>query len=116
MLTRPRSIRSSIPSKCNPSFRACLTSDTIAGRYPGKINSVGDAKATLWGLLPLLEYKTEPKWREGIESDVARWWQTMDMEAGVSGDPINPMKLFAELSPRLPDDVIVTAGSGSSAN
>ena len=34
----------------------------------------------------------------------------------VDADPVNPMRLFCELSPRLPDDAIVTADSGSSAN
>ena len=30
--------------------------------------------------------------------------------------PINPMRLFAEVSDRLPEDAIVTADSGSAAN
>jgi len=34
----------------------------------------------------------------------------------VDADPVNPMRLFHELSSRLPDDVIVAADSGSSAN
>ncbi|KAA0017001.1 thiamine pyrophosphate-dependent enzyme, partial [Antrihabitans cavernicola] len=45
-----------------------------------------------------------------------RWWKVMAAEAAVEADPINPMRLFAELSSRLPDDAIVTADSGSSAN
>ena len=31
-------------------------------------------------------------------------------------DPVNPLRLFSELSPQLPDNAIVTADSGSSAN
>ncbi len=38
------------------------------------------------------------------------------MEAGVEGDPVNPMALFHAASSRLPDDVIVTSDSGSSAD
>ena len=34
----------------------------------------------------------------------------------VEADPVNPMRLFHELSPRLPGDAIVTADSGSAAN
>jgi pyruvate dehydrogenase (quinone) len=34
----------------------------------------------------------------------------------VDGEPTNPMRLFFELSTRLPDNAIVTADSGSSAN
>ena len=88
----------------------------IGMRYPYEVNLVGDAASTLRALIPSLIRKEDPSWRESIESDVARWWETMAMEASVEADPINPMRLFAELSPRLPDDAIVTADSGSSAN
>jgi pyruvate dehydrogenase (quinone) len=88
----------------------------IGMRYPYEVNLVGDAAATLRALVPLLTRKTDRKWREGIESDVTRWWETMAMEAAVEADPVNPMLLFAELSPRLPENAIVTADSGSSAN
>ena len=47
---------------------------------------------------------------------MAGWWQSMDAEADVEADPINPMLVFRELSARLPMDAIVTADSGSSAN
>ena len=93
-----------------------LDPSLIGMRYPYEVNLVGDAAATLRALLPLLERKPDRSWREGIESDVARWWETMAKEAAVEADPINPMYLFAELSDRLPDDAIVTADSGSSAN
>jgi len=88
----------------------------IGMRYPYQVNLVGDAAATLRALIPLLERKTDRRWRQGIEDDVSRWWETMHMQAQLDADPVNPMRLFAELSPRLPDDVIVTADSGSSAN
>ncbi|GEL19930.1 thiamine pyrophosphate-requiring protein [Pseudonocardia asaccharolytica] len=88
----------------------------IGSRYPYEVNLVGDAAATLRALIPLLERNTDRSWRESIEHDVARWWETMAMQAELDADPVNPMRLFAELSPRLPDDVIVTADSGSAAN
>jgi pyruvate dehydrogenase (quinone) len=88
----------------------------IGMRYPYEVNLVGDAATTLRALLPLLDRKDDRSWREGIEADVARWWETMAMEASVEADPVNPMRLFAELSPRLPDDAIVCADSGSAAN
>src|SRR5690625_6724281 len=40
----------------------------------------------------------------------------MDEQAHVEGDPVNPMRIFTELSARLPEDVIVSADSGSAAN
>lgn len=88
----------------------------IGMRYPNEVNLVADAKTALQALIPLLRRKEDRSWRERIESNVARWWETMAKEAAVSADPVNPLALFAELSPHLPDDVIVTADSGSSAN
>jgi pyruvate dehydrogenase (quinone) len=88
----------------------------IGMRYPYEINVVADAKAALKALIPQLRRKEDRSWREGIEANVARWWETMHKEAMVSAHPINPLRLFSELSPQLPDNAIVTADSGSSAN
>jgi pyruvate dehydrogenase (quinone) len=88
----------------------------IGMRYPYEVNLVGDAATTLRALIPHLQRKEDRSWREAIEAGVARWWETMEMEADVEADPVNPMLLFRELSARLPDDAIVTADSGSSAN
>ncbi len=88
----------------------------IGMRYPYEVNLVGDAATTLRALLPHLETKQASSWREGIEKNVASWWHTMQAEAMVSADPINPMRLFWELSSRLADNAIVTADSGSAAN
>ncbi|WP_460688054.1 thiamine pyrophosphate-requiring protein [Mycobacterium bourgelatii] len=88
----------------------------IGMRYPNEVNLVGDAASTLRALLPLLQRKSDRSWRETVEHNVARWWETMAMVADVSADPINPLRLFGELSPKLPDNAIVTADSGSAAN
>jgi pyruvate dehydrogenase (quinone) len=88
----------------------------IGMRYPNEVNLVGDAAATLRALLPLIERKSDRSWRETIEQNVQRWWDTMAMEAEVSANPINPMRLFHDLSPKLPDNAILTADSGSAAN
>ncbi len=88
----------------------------IGMRYPYEVNLVGDAAATLRALLPLLKHKADRGWRETVEANVARWWETMDQEAAVEAKPINPMLLFHELSAQLPDDAMVMADSGSAAN
>ena len=88
----------------------------IGMRYPYELNLVGDSAATLRALIPHLRRKEDRSWREGIENNVAKWWRSMDAEAEVAADPVNPMLVFHELSSRLPLDAIVTADSGSSAN
>jgi pyruvate dehydrogenase (quinone) len=51
-----------------------------------------------------------------IEDTVADWWKLLESRALVDAHPINPQRVFWELSPRLPDHCILTADSGSSTN
>jgi pyruvate dehydrogenase (quinone) len=86
-------------------------------RYaPTEVNLVGDSKATLKALIPLLEQKQDGSWRGDIESEVERWWRLMEERAHLSAEPLNPQLVFHELSPRLPDNCILTADSGSATN
>ena len=88
----------------------------IGMRYPYELNLVGDAKATLQALIPHLKHKDDRSWREGIESDVADWWNTIERRALTDADPVNPMRIFHELSQRLPSNAIIASDSGSAAN
>jgi pyruvate dehydrogenase (quinone) len=85
-------------------------------RYPMEVSMVGDSAVTLRALLPLLKQKTESKWRRSIESGMAVWWKTLEERAMMSADPINPQRVFWELSKRLPENCIMTGDSGSVAN
>jgi pyruvate dehydrogenase (quinone) len=88
----------------------------IGMRYPFEVNLVGDAGETLRRLLPLLHRQTNRSWRDQVEHNVHRWWEVMQRRALTEADPINPELVFHELSPRLPDDAVITADSGSAAN
>jgi pyruvate dehydrogenase (quinone) len=88
----------------------------IGMRYPYELNLVGDARTTLQSLIPLLRRKEDRGWREAIESDVADWWSTIERQATVDADPVNPLTIFHELSVRLPENAIIAADSGSAAN
>jgi len=85
-------------------------------RYPMEIGLHGDAALTLRALIPLLNRKNDRTWRGQIEQEVRDWWKVLEARAMNSADPINPERLFWELSPRLPDGCILCADSGSSTN
>jgi pyruvate dehydrogenase (quinone) len=90
---------------------------TILGlRYPMEVNLVGDAKETLRALIPLLERKQDRSWRDDVERWVAEWWETLEARAMNPAHPLNPQRVFWELSERLPDGSIVCADSGSGTN
>lgn len=88
----------------------------IGMRYPTAVDLVGEAKATLRAMMPLLQRKEDRSWRETIERNVASWWETMERQAMIEAKPINPIRVVHELSARIPEDAIVTADSGSSTN
>ncbi|MFI2475042.1 thiamine pyrophosphate-requiring protein [Nocardia xishanensis] len=88
----------------------------IGMRYPTEVNLVGDAESTLAELIPLVQRKTDRSWRETVEKNVARWWETLERQSMLDARPLNPMRVVWELSERIPDNAIVTADSGSSTN
>src|SRR6059058_270362 len=85
-------------------------------RYPMELGLVGDAKATLEELLPLLRRKEDRAWREQLEGEIQEWWRLLEERAMQDADPINPQRLFWELSKVLPPNAIISSDSGSAAN
>ena len=88
----------------------------LSTRFPMDANLHGDTTLTLQELLPRLKRKDDRSWREKIEKNVAEWWQVMETRAMMEAKPINPQRLFWELSPLLPNNCILTCDSGSAAN
>ncbi|WP_233237053.1 thiamine pyrophosphate-requiring protein [Bordetella sp. LUAb4] len=94
-----------------------IKADMLSLRYPMEVSLVGDSAETLRELLPLLEQKTDTRWRDDIAHWTGRWWKTLEkraLEPGRAG--VNPQRSIWELSSRIPADTIVTSDSGSVAN
>jgi pyruvate dehydrogenase (quinone) len=85
-------------------------------RYPMEVNLAGDSLATLQALLPLLKPREDGAWRERIAAWNASWWELLEKRAMQKAEPINPQRVFWELSPRLPDGAIIAGDSGSGTN
>jgi pyruvate dehydrogenase (quinone) len=85
-------------------------------RFPAEVNLHGDAAETLRLLIPKLQRKTDPSWRDGIAKGVEAWWKKLEGRAKAGADPVNPQRVVWEMSPLLPADAIVTSDSGSCAN
>ncbi|MBJ9943064.1 thiamine pyrophosphate-requiring protein [Burkholderia multivorans] len=96
-----------------------LKADMLSLRFPMEVNLVGDSAETLRALLPLLNARHDTAWRDRIAQWNNEWRDTLAARAAASASPgrgVNPQRAFTELSPRLPDDVILTSDSGSCAN
>ncbi|MEU1574773.1 thiamine pyrophosphate-requiring protein [Streptomyces collinus] len=88
----------------------------VGMRYPYEVNLVGDAKATLERLIPLIEEGRGREWYDTVCDNVTRWRDVMERRAGLDADPINPEYVARALDPLLPDNAIVASDSGSAAN
>jgi len=85
-------------------------------RYPCEVNLHGNAAEKLRLLLPMLEARKDRGWRGEIEQWMKSWWDTLDARAKTKAHPVNPQRVVWEMSPRLPENAIVTSDSGSCAN
>ena len=85
-------------------------------RYPMEVNLVGESKETLKRLIPLLKQKADVTWRKKLEEEIKDWWQIVEARAMEPASPLNPQRVFWELSSRLPDNSILCADSGTTAS
>jgi pyruvate dehydrogenase (quinone) len=67
-------------------------------------------------LSPFLKRKSDRTWEETIRKNVANWWRLMGDRAHIAAKPINPQRVFWELSPKLPDNAILSSDAGSCSN
>jgi len=93
-----------------------LDGTMIGTRYPMDCLLVGDSAETLRALLPMLRRKEDRSWQQKITEEVTRWWEIVHARAMNDADPVNPQRVFWELSKRLPENAILAADSGSAAN
>src|SRR5207248_4025513 len=85
-------------------------------RYPMDVNLKGDAKETLAALIPMIDRKRDRSWQNRIIENVKEWWHVVESLAMEDANPLNPQRVFYELSQRLPDGCILSADSGTAAN
>ena len=86
----------------------------ISLRYPMEVGLIGDSVNTLKALLPLLHEKADPQWRDQIMKWVKESEDELADRAIAPGTPVNPERVFANLSTHLPGDSIITCDSGTS--
>jgi pyruvate dehydrogenase (quinone) len=85
----------------------------LGDRYPVEVALHGDAAETLRALLPLLDGPAGGGWRSEVEDAVRSWHELAAERAATPADPVNPERVVAELTPRLPADAQVAVDVGS---
>ncbi len=88
----------------------------ISLRYPMEVGLTGDSAETIRELLPLLQRKEDRSWQEQIEQNMLEWKKYLRELADQQANPLNPRLVFEQLSPRLPDNSILSCDSGSTSS
>ncbi|HEU5267731.1 MAG TPA: thiamine pyrophosphate-binding protein, partial [Jatrophihabitans sp.] len=87
--------------------------DRIGLRYPVDVPLVGDARATLAALLPLLTRSDDRAFLEQAQQGLSDWWELMDAR-GMSEDvPMKPEVPAHAVNAALAPDAIVCGDSGT---
>ncbi len=85
----------------------------IGLRYPIQVGLVGDSRATLRELLPLLQRNGDRGFLEKAQSDMSDWRRSMDDQASRTDVPMKPQVVAAAVNRHLRDDAIVVTDSGT---
>jgi len=90
-----------------------LDPQRIGLRYPVEIGVVGDARATLEALLPLLQRQEDRAFLEEAQEGM-RAWRALLADRGTRADiPMKPQVVAYELNRLLADDAIISTDSGT---
>ena len=87
----------------------------IGLRYPVEVGLVGDSRATLDQLFPLIQPKSDRGFLESAQKSMRDWWEQMDEQGTRRDMPMKPQVVGYELNNYLRDDAIVTCDSGTIA-
>ncbi len=85
----------------------------IALRQRVEVGLVGDAKATLGELLPLLEHNQDRSFLERAQVNTRSWWKLMEHQGTATETPMKPQVVTWNLAELLADDAIVCGDAGT---
>lgn len=90
-----------------------LLPERIGLRFPVEAGLVGDAKATLAALLPLLEQKRGGSFLSSRQQAMKSWMDLLRERSTRTDKPVKPQVVAAAVSAELKDDAIISVDSGT---
>ncbi|HEV7508408.1 MAG TPA: thiamine pyrophosphate-dependent enzyme [Thermoanaerobaculia bacterium] len=87
----------------------------IGLRYPVEVGLIGDSRATLQELIPLLKPNENRGFLETAQKGMKDWWKLMEERGTRQDKPMKPQVVAWELGKRLRSDAIVSCDSGTIA-
>jgi pyruvate dehydrogenase (quinone)/pyruvate decarboxylase len=90
--------------------------DRIGLRYPVEIGLVGDAKATLAALIPLLEHQSDRGFLQEAQSRMAAWNHLLAEIETTSRVPLRPQMVIKAVSDLIADDAVISLDCGANTH
>ena len=90
-----------------------IKADRIGTRYPVSIGLVGDSKATLKALDPLVKPNIHRSFLKEMQNKMDDWWRLMEKRGSRTDFPLKPQVIAWTLSDLLDEDAIVCSDSGT---
>jgi pyruvate dehydrogenase (quinone) len=93
-----------------------LKPDRLGLRYPVEVGLVGDVKATVAALLPLLTRKTERGFLAEAQARMKKWNALLAEVESTRRSPLRPQMVIRAVSDALADDAIVSLDCGANTH
>ncbi|HEU4605010.1 MAG TPA: thiamine pyrophosphate-dependent enzyme [Nitrososphaera sp.] len=90
-----------------------LLPERIGLRYPVEAGLVGDARATLAALLPMLKKKEGRQFLQSRQQAMKGWMDLLRERSTRTDRPVKPQVIAAAVSEELKDDAIISVDSGT---
>jgi pyruvate dehydrogenase (quinone) len=93
-----------------------MKSDRIGLRYPVEIGLVGDAKASLAALIPLLHHQSDRRFLEEAQSRIPSWNGLLGQVEATSRSPLRPQMLIKAVSDLIAEDAVISLDCGANTH
>jgi pyruvate dehydrogenase (quinone) len=90
--------------------------DRIGLRYPVEIGLVGDAKATLAALIPLLQHQSDRGFLQETQSRMAAWNRLLSGIESTPRTPLRPQMVIKAVSDLITDDAVISLDCGANTH
>src|SRR6202161_3664033 len=90
--------------------------DRIGLRYPVEIGLVGDAKATLAALIPMLQSQSDRSFLQEARGRMADWNRLLAEVEATSRAPLRPQMVIKAVSDLIADDAVISLDCGANTH
>jgi pyruvate dehydrogenase (quinone) len=90
-----------------------INADRIGLRYPTEIGLVGDVKATLQGLIPLIQRKNDRAFLTEAQSRMHDWFSLLDRIEQTNRSPLRPQMVVRAVSDLIAPDAVISLDCGA---